>query len=102
VHALNASGGEVLWDGKGAQSFGATTVAGGTTFDGLALRNVAQVRDAAHGTLLVELSLPAPCWSGIATIGDAVVLGTGASHVGASDGLVVFTPDGRPPIVPVS
>jgi hypothetical protein len=100
VHALHGSTGNVVWEGKMAQSFGATTVAGGMTFNGLALRNVVQVRDAATGTLLFELPLPAPCWSGVATVGDAIVLGTGASHVGAPDGVTVFTPGGGPPVVP--
>jgi hypothetical protein len=49
------------------------------------------------GQLLSELALPAPCWSGIATVGDALVLGTGASHVGAPDGVFAFTPGGTAP-----
>jgi hypothetical protein len=29
-------------------------------------------------------------------------VGTGASHQGSPDGVVVFTPNGRPPVVPDS
>jgi polyvinyl alcohol dehydrogenase (cytochrome) len=103
VHAFDASSGKVLWEVKKAQSFGPTTFAGGMTFNGVALSNVVQVRDAATGSLLVSLPLgPAPCWSGIATVGNAIVFGTGASHIGSPDGVVVYTPGGQPPSVPVS
>ena len=102
VHAFEASSGKVVWEQKSAQSFAPTTVAGGMTFNGITLRDVVQVRDAASGTLLIELPLAAPCWSGIATVGDAVVVGTGASHIGAPDGIVVFTPGAHPPIAPLS
>ncbi len=40
------------------------------------------------------------CWSGVATVGDALVLGTGTSSQGSPDGLVVLTPGGTPPVVP--
>jgi polyvinyl alcohol dehydrogenase (cytochrome) len=102
VHALDASTGKVLWEVEKAQSFGPTTFAGGMTFNGVALSNVIQVRSAETGGLLVSLPLgPAPCWSGIATVGDAIVFGTGASHIGAPDGVVVYTPGGQAPSVPV-
>jgi polyvinyl alcohol dehydrogenase (cytochrome) len=97
VHALTASSGQVQWEASGAPSFGATTVAGGMTFNGLALSDAVQVRDAITGRLLASLSLPAPCWSGIATAGDAIVFGTGASEVGSPDGIYVDTPGGAMP-----
>ena len=56
-----------------------------------------QVRDAATGRLLASVSLPAPCWSGIATVGDAVVFGTGASEIGAPDGIYALTPGASAP-----
>ncbi len=97
VYAFDAATGAVRWDADGGASFGATTVAGGMSFNGLALQDVVQVRDVSTGRLLDSISLPAPCWSGIATVGDAVVFGTGASEVGAPDGIFAYTPDGTPP-----
>lgn len=97
VYAFDAVMGAVRWDADGGASFGATTVAGGMSFNGLALQDVVQVRDVSTGRLLDSISLPAPCWSGIATVGDAVVFGTGASEVGAPDGIFAYTPDGTPP-----
>ncbi|HEV3450678.1 MAG TPA: PQQ-binding-like beta-propeller repeat protein [Acidimicrobiia bacterium] len=97
THSFDAATGRVRWQASGAASFGPTTIAGGLTFNGSALRDVVQVRAAASGQLLSELALPAPCWSGIATVGDALVLGTGASHVGAPDGVFAFTPGGTAP-----
>jgi polyvinyl alcohol dehydrogenase (cytochrome) len=102
AHAFDARGGAVLWNAAGAASFAPTTVAGGMTFNGLALRNVVQVRDVATGNVLVQLQLDAPNWSGIAVVGDTLVLGTGASQQGSPDGVVAFTPAGRPPLDSVS
>jgi len=59
-----------------------------------------QVRAATNGELLAELPLPAPCWSGIATVGNAILFGTGASHQGSPDGVLAYTPNGVPPSVP--
>ena len=67
------------------------------SFNGLALQNTVQVRDVATGRLLDSLSLPAPSWSGIATVGNAVIFGTGASEVGSPDGILVYTPGGVTP-----
>jgi polyvinyl alcohol dehydrogenase (cytochrome) len=100
VHAFDARTGAITFQADGAPSFAPTTVAGSVTFNGLALRNVVQVRERATGALVTELPIPAPCWSGIATAGDAIVFGTGASHVGKPDGIVAFTPNGEPPDVP--
>jgi polyvinyl alcohol dehydrogenase (cytochrome) len=97
VHSFDAATGQVRWQASGAQSFAPTTVAGGLLFNGLALHTVVQVRDAATGRLLTELSLPAPCWSGIAAVGDAVVFGTGATEYGSPDGVYAFTPGGGAP-----
>jgi hypothetical protein len=73
------------------------------TFNGVALSNVVQVRSAATGALLASLSLgSAPCWSGIATVGNAIVFGTGSSNIGSPDGVVVYTPHGKAPSVPLS
>jgi len=97
VHALTAGTGTVLWQASGAPSFGATTVAGGMTFNGLALADAVQVRDAGSGRVLAQVTLPAPCWSGIATVGDAIVFGTGASEIGGPDGIYALTPGGAAP-----
>ena len=65
-----------------AASFAPTTVAGGMTFDGLALAAAAvQVRDAARrARLIAQVKLPQANWSGIATVGDALVLGLGSTY----------------------
>jgi len=100
VHAFDADSGAVQWQAVGAASFAATTIAGGLSFNGLALQNAVQVRAVSTGQLLASLSLPAPNWSGIATVGDAIVFGTGASDVGSPDGIYAYTPGGAPPAGP--
>jgi len=100
VHAFNAATGAVTWQASGAASFGATTVAGSMTFNCPAFGAVVQVRSAATGSLLDQTPLPTACWSGIATVGDALILGTGSSTTASPDGIVLLTPGGRPPVVP--
>lgn len=100
AHAFNASTGITAWQAREARSFGPTTVAGGMTFNGLALDQVVQIRDASSGDLLGQRKLPALCWSGIATTGNAIVLGTGAAHQGAPDGILAYTPGGVAPVIP--
>ncbi len=100
AHAFDAATGAVLWQADSANSFAPTTVAGGMTFNGLALANTVQVRQTSDGTLLASVPLPAPCWSPIATVGDALVLGTGSSATGHPDGVIALTPGGAPPSVP--
>ena len=100
AHAFDARTGAVVWQANASAAFGPTTVSGGLTFHGVALRPVVQIRNSKTGRLLAELALQAPCWSGIATVGNALVLGTGASQQGSPDGVLAFTPGGSPPIVP--
>ncbi len=100
VHAFAAATGAVLWQESNAASFGATTVAGGMTFNCPAFGAVVQARSAATGSLLDQAALPMDCWSGVATVGDALVLGTGTASEGSPDGLVVLTPGGKRPVVP--
>jgi polyvinyl alcohol dehydrogenase (cytochrome) len=100
VHVFDAATGAVVWQASNAASFAPTTVAGGMTFNGLALAKEVDVRDAGTGAVLARLSVPAFCWSGVATVGDAVVFGTGAAEQGSPDGVEVFTPQGAPPVVP--
>jgi hypothetical protein len=70
-------------------------------FNGLAIAaNAITVRDATSGTLLAQVPLPTACWSGIATVGDALVLGTGSSNQGSPDFIIALTPDGTPPVTP--
>ncbi len=97
VHAFDARTGAIRWQAAGASSFAATTTAGGMTFNGLALATRVEVRNAATGTLLDTINLPTPCWSGVATVGDAIVFGTGASETGSPDGIYAYTPAGTPP-----
>jgi len=99
--ALDAQTGKVLWQADAASSFAPTTVAGGMTFDGLAFSlKVIQVRQAATGQVLAQIALPQANWSGIATVGDALVFGLGTDFSPASSGIEVLTPDGAPPVVP--
>jgi hypothetical protein len=66
------------------------------------LQQVLQIRDATSGRLLGQQDLPALCWSGIATAGNAVVFGTGAAPQGSPAGISVYTPGGVAPDVPRS
>ena len=102
-HAFDARSGAVLWQESGAASFDATTVAGAMTFNGpaLAAKSV-DVRDAATGRLLVRVHLPQSNWSGVATVGNAVVLGLGSTFDPRSAGVMVLTPGGERPVVPRS
>lgn len=102
-HAFDAATGSVAWQENGEASFSPTTVAGGMTFNGPALAAEAvQVRDATTGRLIVQVGLPQANWSGIATVGDALVLGLGSTDDPKSAGIEVLTPDGKPPVVPSS
>jgi polyvinyl alcohol dehydrogenase (cytochrome) len=97
VHALDARTGLVRYESSGGASFGPTTVAGGMTFNCPAFRSNLDVRDARTGAVLTRLDLPVPCWSGIATVGDAIVVGVGTSFSDVGSGVMVFTPDGSRP-----
>ena len=71
------------------------------TFNGPALTAAAvQVRDAATGRLVAQIGLPQANWSGIATVGDALVLGVGSTYDPSFSGIEVLTPGGDPPVVP--
>lgn len=100
VHAFDAATGKVLWQADSGQSFSPTTIAGGLTFDGTALTDQVDVRRESNGALVDSIKVPAPTWSGVATVGDAVVFGTGASQQGSPDGVYAYTPGGKPPVVP--
>lgn len=100
-HAFDAATGSVDWQNDDTASFSPTTVAGGMTFNGLALANtVIQVRDAASGRLITQVKLAQANWSGIATVGDALVFGLGTTYSPHSAGIEVVTPGGKPPVVP--
>jgi outer membrane protein assembly factor BamB len=101
VHAFDAATGAVAWEHSHAASFAPTTVAGGMTFNGLALNGaVIQARRVSDGRLIASVHLVASCWSGVATVGDALVFGTGSSFSGNPAGIEVLTPDGQAPAVP--
>jgi outer membrane protein assembly factor BamB len=101
VHAFDAATGAVQWQAAAAPSYSATTIAGGLTFNGLGLSAKAvQVRDTATGRLEALIPLPQFCWSGIATVGDALVFGVGTSPEDTPSGIEVLTPGGAPPAVP--
>jgi len=100
-HAFDAATGAVLWQANDTASFSATTAAGGMMFNGLALGAKAiQVRDVSSGRLIVQVGLPQFNWSGIATVGDALVFGVGTTASAVSSGIEVLTPGGAPPVVP--
>ena len=100
-HAFNATTGTVAWSVPDTASFAPTTVAGGMVFNGLALASKAvQVRDATTGSVLAQVPLNQFNWSGIATVGDAVVFGVGTTASAANSGVEVLTPAGTPPVVP--
>ena len=100
-HAFNAATGAVLWQANQAASFSSTTVAGGMAFNGLALAAKGiQVRDVSTGRLLAQVGLQQFDWSGIATVGDALVFGVGTTASPTSSGIEVVTPGGGPPVVP--
>ena len=90
--AIDAATGKVLWDVNNTQSFGATTYAGGFTFNCQVFSSSAQVRDADTGALVATLNLPNWCWSGIAISGHMVVMGVGSSALGTPGGVIAFKP----------
>jgi outer membrane protein assembly factor BamB len=100
VHVFAARTGTVVFQDSGSASFGPTTVAHGLMFNCPALNAVLNIRAATTGTKVAQVELPAPCWSGVATVGDALVLGTGASFSAGGTGVLVLTPGGAPPSVP--
>jgi outer membrane protein assembly factor BamB len=100
VHVLDAHSGNVLFEANGGASFAPTTVAGAMTFNCPALHPAVDARDATSGTLLATLPLTTPCWSGIATVGNALIFGVGASFSNAGNGIAVYTPNGAPPVTP--
>ncbi len=100
-HAFNAATGAIEWQVDAVGSFAPTTVAGGMVFNGLALANkVIDVRDTTTGHLIAQLSLSQSNWSGIATVGDAIIFGLGDTYTPKPAGIEVMTPDGAAPVVP--
>jgi outer membrane protein assembly factor BamB len=100
-HAFDATTGAIDWQANGDASFSPVTVAGGMVFNGPALSAKAlDVRDAASGRLLEEVPLTQANWSGVATVGNALVLGLGSTYDAAGSGIEVLTPRGVPPLVP--
>jgi outer membrane protein assembly factor BamB len=102
VHAFDASTGAVKWQAEHGASFSATTIAGGMMFNGMGLVKAIQIRDAATGRVVALIPLSQFCWSGIATVGDALVLGLGTTADDTPSGVEVVTPGGTPPVVPLS
>jgi outer membrane protein assembly factor BamB len=102
MHAFDAAGGGIAWEQPASQSFGSTAVAGGMVFAAASLLRQMQVRDAATGTLLMSIPLPANSDSGAVVAGDAVIFGTGSSEQGTPDGIYAYTPHGAPPQIPAA
>jgi len=73
------------------------------TFNGPALGGaVIDVRDATSGKLIDQVALSGSNWSGIATVGDALVAGVGSTYLAQPAGVAVITPGGRRPVVPAT
>ena len=101
VDAFDAATGAIAWQTDTAASFAPTTVAGGMTFNGPAIvGDILLVRDAATGALVTTVKVPGPIWSGVATVGDALVTGIGSSYTAHPAGIAAITPGGAPPVVP--
>jgi len=100
MHAFDAATGSVAWQGNASYAFGPTTVAGGMTFTPLGVSPVIDIRDAATGQLLNVIPLPTNSDSGIATVGNAIIFGTGSSQNGTPAGVNAYTPLGAPPEIP--
>jgi polyvinyl alcohol dehydrogenase (cytochrome) len=88
--AIDASSGKVLWHASDARSFGATTFSRGMTFSCEVFDPTVQVRNATTGSLLTQLPLPGPCWSGVAISGGTVLTGLGTSAGGSATGVIAF------------
>ena len=99
-HAFDAKTGKVIWQVSNAFSFAPTTIAGPFTFNCPGFGGVVTVRRVSDGTVVAQPTLPADCWAGVATVGDALILGTGTSTKGQPAGLVALTPNGSRPKVP--
>lgn len=101
VHTFDSRTGSVVWQAAHAASFSPTTVAGGLTFNGPALAgSILDVRLASTGALIHQVTLPQANWSGVATVGNALVLGVGSTYNVNGAGIVVLTPGGTAPRVP--
>ena len=94
-HAFDARTGAVVWQAGGDYSFSAVTVAGPMTFNGLALGKAVVVRHASTGSLLAQIPLSSFNWSGIATVGNALVLGLGSTSDASGSGWRSSRPAGR-------
>ena len=92
AYGFDATGGKILWTQPLAQSFAATTEAGGMTFAGTVVSQQIQIRDAASGVLLKTIPLPADCDSGVVVSGDSIYFGTGSPEQGTPDGIYAFAP----------
>ena len=55
-----------------------------------------------HRCLVTTVKVPGPIWSGVATVGDALVTGIGSSYTAHPAGIAAITPGGAPPVVPRS
>jgi len=96
AHAFGVDG-HIVWQARGSQSFGSTTVAGGATFVSSAVSPTVEVRDATTGALLASLPAATSCFCAIAASGNAVFFGTGGAQQASPDGIYAFTPLGAPP-----
>jgi outer membrane protein assembly factor BamB len=102
AHAFDTRTGAVAWQGTSSASFAPTTVAGDMTFNSLGFSRFVQVRDASNGSVLARLPLDIASWSGVATVGNALVFGSGTNVTGTPAGIAAFTPSGVAPGAPAS
>ena len=77
-HALDASSGDIAWQGPAGPTYAASAYVNGVVIAG-ALDDTLRVYDAATGVVLSALPLTGPISSGPAVAGDRVFIGTGTS-----------------------
>ncbi len=98
IHAFNVGNGSVAWEGQFSQSFAATTVGMGvvfTTFPGdpSGLPPTMNIYDAAKGTQLANIPLPASSFAPVTPVAGMVLVPMGNYPDGSSGGLAAYSLD---------
>jgi outer membrane protein assembly factor BamB len=91
MHAFDAAGGAVAWQGVASQAFAPTTVAGGMTFLETGFTHRLQIRDKNTGVVLLEIPLAASGDGSVSVVGKSIFFGTGGPEQFAGAGVYSFT-----------
>src|SRR5205823_14713913 len=91
MHAFDAKGGMIAWQGVASQAFAPTTVAGGMTFVGTGFTHRLQIRAKDTGVVLREIPLPAPPDGGVSVVGKSIFFGLGGPEQFAGAGVYSFS-----------